>query len=66
MAEHVVRSFSCDRCGADLGAARGRQPTQVTAQEEGEWAMDWAVKWRDLCEPCRADVRAFFTTGVRR
>lgn len=63
MAEHIRKTFSCDRCGTDLGSERGRQPITVTAVEDGEWAKEWSVNWRDLCEPCRDAVRKMFKRG---
>lgn len=66
MAEVIAKSYRCDRCGADLGKDRGRQKITVTAGREGEWAMEWAAKWRDLCPACTDDVDRFFSAPPSR
>lgn len=61
MAEHLHKSYSCDRCMRDLGEAVPEHypKTKVSAVFEGEWAMV-TVAFAQLCDPCHEAVWQFF------
>ncbi len=64
MAEHILKSYSCDRCNADLGNEKPKEDIVVNAQKNGEWALDFDAKWKHLCPGCRQVVVEFFTRSV--
>lgn len=65
MAEHVHKTYSCDRCKADLGDKRPQriQTTEVVAAFHWRDGPGPQFKWADLCDRCDSEVKAFF--GVR-
>jgi hypothetical protein len=62
MAEHVHKSYSCDRCKADLGAERPKrdQPPLIRASFNYDSGPGPTYDWSDLCDSCNDAVRAFF------
>ncbi len=66
MVEHVHKTYSCDRCGSDLGKAPPRSKLTAQAHKEGEWAMEFSFTWKDFCPRCEKDVSTFFTTRPTR
>jgi hypothetical protein len=60
MAEHIAKSYSCDRCKSDLGSERPNSKAVVTAYFEGEWAPECRAEWKDLCPSCRSSALEFF------
>ena len=67
MAEHVHKTYSCDRCKADLGAERPShsQEADIVASFNWQDGPGAVFKWKDLCTACRDDVFAFFKPNGR-
>lgn len=65
MAEHIHKTYSCDRCKTDLGTTRPRhgQSTRVTARFDYSEGPGPNYDWTDLCVSCRKIVMEFF--GVK-
>lgn len=62
MAEHVHKSYSCDRCKADLGPDRPNHGQGAVISAAFNWreGPGPTFKWDDLCDGCRSAVMAFF------
>lgn len=62
MATHTTTTYSCDRCGADMG--ENEHPTEkrieVSARDRMVIRPTRGVEWSHLCEPCTTAVLAFF------
>lgn len=67
MAEHVHRTYSCDRCKADLGTERPKhaQESEVTASFNWSEGPGPIFRWKDLCTDCRKAVFDFFMPNGR-
>lgn len=65
MAEHIAKSYSCDRCGIDIGAQKPSKNMSVRANRNGEWAPEFDIKWDDFCADCDAEVSQFFTRKIK-
>lgn len=57
MGEIVIKRWQCDRCGLVTDTAPpGKSRVKLVCEAEGDWAMDLAIAWREMCEPCRDAV----------
>ncbi|MCW1985550.1 UNVERIFIED_ORG: hypothetical protein M2348_001282 [Sphingomonas sp. R1F5B] len=65
MAKHTHTTYSCDRCKTDLGTTLPdhKQETVITASFNWREGPGPTFHWKDLCDPCRSAVRAFFLTS---
>lgn len=68
MAEHIHKTYTCDRCAVDLGATRPQHAQWAEVDASFNWrdGPGPRFKWRDLCDRCRADVFAFFLPNEAR
>lgn len=62
MAEHIHKSYTCDRCKADLGSELPRHSQRADVSASFNWSTGPGptFKWTDMCDECRAEVFAFF------
>lgn len=62
MAEHVHKTYTCDRCKADLGDVRPKrsQQTKVVATFDSMEGPGPGFHWLDLCDGCDRAVKVFF------
>ena len=65
MAEHITKSYTCDRCRKELGCERPRRTQKATVRasfhyQEGPGP---AFDWQDLCDECDQKVKLFFVGG---
>ena len=65
MAEHIHTTYSCDRCAADLGAAKPyREPVAIIKASFASLQKPAQhFEWNHLCDRCDTAVRAFFLTS---
>lgn len=66
MAEHVYKSYTCDKCKCNLGNERPKrsQDTRVAATFNWSDGSGPAFLWKDLCDPCNDAIRAFFLPSL--
>ena len=62
MAEHIHKTYSCDRCKADLGDKRPNRAQGCEVSAAFHWLAGPGptFKWVDVCDECRAEIRSFF------
>lgn len=66
MAEHVHKTYSCDRCKADMGSVRPKHSQSTDIVANFNWAEGPGPMfiWKDLCDDCRREVFAFFGVNL--
>lgn len=67
MAEHVHKTYTCDRCKASLGSERPKPSQGANVRASFNWSEGPgpSFQWDDLCSDCRKAVFAFFLPGER-
>lgn len=62
MAEHIHKSYACDRCKKPIdapGSPKSKYPRlQLSGSVHGEWA-GYDFKWIDLCDDCWTAIHEF-------
>ncbi|GEM_PF-5780199 len=62
MAEHTHTTYSCDRCKEEIGSERPKRSIQAEVSAHFPYLEGPGpnFKWRDLCDECDLQVKAFF------
>lgn len=63
MAEHVHKTYTCDRCKASMTERKPPHPwgtVQIRGYFEYREGPGPKFTWNDLCQPCGDVVTAFF------
>ena len=69
MSEHTRKYFTCDICGVEMvkpycGGESGTY--EMIATEDYAVAGGYAIKWRDLCQPCNNFLEGAISDLKRR
>lgn len=67
MAEHIHKTYSCDRCKEALGSERPQRLRTIDVRAQLDWrdARGQHFEWKDVCDACYRDIMNFFEPGER-